>query len=101
MRLERNRTYVECREITTLQASSTSQTKGLLTMNTRRPAIVRIAASTLLAATVTLGAHGFVPSAFAGQGAGADCKASETTSTMTTVLQGLRYVIDVVGVVIP
>ena len=65
-------------------------------MTTRRPSVVRFAASALLTTVFTLGAHTFVPTAFAGATGNGNCRSVATQSeneAPKTFLDQVRYVI--------
>jgi hypothetical protein len=72
-------------------------------MNTRRPSVVRFAASAVIAAALTLGAHAFVPAAYGcGNLAGGNCR--ETTAQAGEALSLLtqaRLFIDAFDALLP
>ena len=70
-------------------------------MKTRRSAAVRLAASAMLAAAVTLGAQAFVPTAFgcAQHGAGT-CKQAQT-GTDSMVYLNIRLILSVIDALLP
>ena len=72
-------------------------------MNTRRHTVVRFAASALIAAAITLGAHAFVPAAYGcGNLGGGNCRATteESNDTMSFLTQA-RLLIDALDVLLP
>lgn len=70
-------------------------------MKTRRSAAVRIAASAMLVAAVTLGAHAFVPTALAcGQTGGGNCKHAQTETNPVSYLN-VRLLVSVLDALLP
>ena len=70
-------------------------------MKTRRSAAVRLAASAMLAAAVTLGANAFVPTAFGcSQVGGSNCRQVQSGTTSLTYLN-LRLLMTVVDSLLP
>jgi hypothetical protein len=72
-------------------------------MNSRRSRLVRFAASMLLTAAVTLGAHAFVPSAFGcGSASVGNCReASGATGQTFALIDQVRLVVDLLNVCFP
>jgi hypothetical protein len=70
-------------------------------MKSRRSAAVRLAASAMLAAVVTLGAHAFVPTAFGcGQTGMGNCKEAQTETTAISYLD-VRLLVSVLDALLP
>src|SRR4051794_38918276 len=103
MPVARNRTHAKRREFTTSTAVQTAQTKGISRMNTRRHNVVRFAASAIVAAAITLGAHAFVPAAYGCGSAGAgNCRTTtEQTNDAWSFLNQARLIVDALDVLLP
>jgi hypothetical protein len=72
-------------------------------MNTRRHPVVRFAASAVIAAALTLGAHAFVPSAYGcGTQGGGNCRSTTTTQTgVWDFLSRVQLLIEAAEVLLP
>ena len=72
-------------------------------MNTRRRPVVRFAASALVAAALTLGAHAFVPAVYGCGSAGAgNCRTTTDQSVDTlSLLTQARLFIDAFDALLP
>ena len=72
-------------------------------MFTRRHTVVRFAASALIAAAITLGAHAFVPAAYGcGTVANGNCRTTtEQTNDAWSFLNQARLIVDALEVLLP
>jgi len=72
-------------------------------MNTRRLSVVRFAASAIIAAAITLGAHAFVPAAYGcGTQQGGNCRSATTSQTgVLDFLSRVQVMLDAAEVLLP